>query len=224
MRIKFRIKYREILKQNALPYQEQIITGIERYASYFAFWLANAYSRYDPKKTKEWLEKTAERYPEVELGKKAQFILTKAKDTKEMLLLLQNEFSKTDNLVETYNPSKNEPQNSITNVLKATLAKSTEYRKWKEKAVSFEEAVKAQREEKEVSSLIRQASKNVETILSLLDEQLAQKFWECAMMFASGSDEPPDPLGKKYANIVFTRYRHTNYARTLFVPPIPPND
>jgi hypothetical protein len=218
VRIKFRIKYREILKQNALPYQEQIITGIERYASYFAFWLANAYGHYDPKKAKEWLEKTALRYPEVELGKKAYFILTKAKDTKEMLLLLQNEFSKAENLVETYSPSKNEPQNSVMNVLKSTIAKSREYRKWKENAVQFEKAAKVQVEGDEVSSLFRQASQNIETILASLDEQLARNFWDCAMMFASGSDEPPDPLGKRYADIVYTRYRHTNYAKTLFGP------
>jgi len=199
--------YLKIAKQEMFPYYEKMAAIQGEYAGYFLLWEAYFYSSSDAKKAKTLTEETAKRYPDASIGKIAKEILDKAKDEKTLASLIQQEFPKIPNPVESYKPKKGEPPNSLMNNLKSAIASTTEYKKWKKVFIlgDYSNLSKGK-----AQSFARQA---IEEIINILDESAAGYYFVIASHCLTAPDKDLD-LFKHYMNLVITRYPHTSHANS----------
>jgi len=197
--------YLKIAKQEMFPYYEKMAAIQGEYAGYFLLWEAYFYSSSDAKKAKTLTEETAKRYPDASIGKVAKKILDKAKDEKTLASLIQQEFPKIPNPVESYKPKKGEPPNSLMNNLKSAIASTTEYKKWKKVFIlgDYSNLSKGK-----AQSFARQA---IEEIINILDEQAASSYLGIASPCLTAPDKDLN-LYKHYLNLIITRYPHTSCA------------
>jgi len=205
IRQKEQANFLKIAKREWFPYTEKIVTGLGEYAGYFLLWEAYFYSSSDAKKAKTLTEETAKRYPDASIGKVAKKILDKAKDEKTLASLIQQEFPKIPNPVESYKPKKGEPPNSLMNNLKSAIASTTEYKKWKKVFIlgDYSNLSKGK-----AQSFARQA---IEEIINILDEQAASSYLGIASPCLTAPDKDLN-LYKHYLNLIITRYPHTSCA------------
>ena len=201
----------DFVKREIFPYYEKMITALEEYAGYFLFWEAHYYSFSDIKKAKKLLEETAKRYPEAFPGKKAEEILSKTKDEQQIPSLIQQEFKKLTNPVETYRPKKGEPDNSAMNNLKKAIASTKVYKKWKEVFIL--------RKNQDLSSKreTRLALIGIEDLINVLDERISGlwKLMSGWCQTAITKSEEAMNLYKYYLELIVNRYPHTTIAQHI---------
>jgi hypothetical protein len=190
-----------VLKKESFPYKEKIIEALEEYAGYFLFWEAYRYSFFDVKTAENLLYEVAKRYPEANIGKIASSILGKSKNDGEITSLVQNEFKKLPNPVEDYKPKKDEPKNSIMNNLKAAMANSREYNRWRKSSSVWTQ------DEKSLKAQIELA----DSIIKLLDEQIVSAFNYLAHQYL-WAEERPKKTGLYYLKLTVARYPHIRTA------------
>ncbi len=195
-------------KQEVFPYYEKMITALEEYAGYFLFWEVYYYSFSDIKRAKNLLEETAKRYPDATSGKIARSLLDKKKDAAELSSLIQAEFKKLPNPVESYKPNKGEPRDCAMNKLKEAIASTREYNKWKKIFI-----------EKEYPDTTREKAQNlafqmINNLVNILDESIAGLFRILAghCRFSTGNQEEAFALYQYYIKIIIDRYPHTSRA------------
>ena len=190
-----------VLKKESFPYKEKIIEALEEYAGYFLFWEAYRYSFFDVKTAKNLLYEVAKRYPEANIGKIANSVLERSKNDGEIASLLQNEFKKLSNPVEDYKPKKDEPKNSIMNNLKAAMANSREYNRWRKSSSVWTQ------DEKSLKAQVELA----DSIIKLLDEQIVSAFNYLAHQYL-WAEERPKKTGLYYLKLTVARYPHIRTA------------
>ena len=188
-----------IWKKEGFPYVEKIITACEEYAGYFLFWEAYYNSYKDVKKARDLIEEIAKRYPEATAGRIASSIIDKAKTEKELISQIQEAFKKLQNPVESYEPRKGEPPDSIMNSLKTAISSSLGYKRWRKDSSSFLSG-------KEVPT---SAYEFADFIIRTLDEEIAAYYFCVGHEFAFNGEGEEKKEGLAYLNILVTRYPHT---------------
>jgi hypothetical protein len=196
-----------IAKKEAFPYIERIIDALGEYAGYFLFWEAYYCSNQDVKKAINLIGETARRYPTSSAGKIAKSIIDKGKGEKEIIMLIQEEFGKLGNPVETYERREDEPENSVMNNLKKAIGSLREYKGWRE--VFRSDKYKEMSEEKAKESLAREG---IEDVITLLDGYICFFLDELGKRSFMAPDQDLN-LCNHYLTLIITRYPDSQQAR-----------
>ena len=189
----------DIAKKEMFPYYQRMILACEEYAGYFLFWEAYYNSYKDVKKARDLIEEIAKRYPEATAGRIASSIIDKAKTETELISQIQEAFKKLQNPVESYEPRKGEPPDSIMNSLKTAISSSLGYKRWRKDSSSFLSG-------KEVPT---SAYEFADFIIRTLDEAIATYYYRVGYEFAFNGEGEEKKEGLAYLNILVTRYPHT---------------
>ncbi len=195
----------EIAKREMFPFYEKLIYACEEYAGYFLFWEAYYYSNSDVGKAKKLLEETAVLYPEATPGKVANSIPERAKSEGELVSLIQQEFQKLNNPVESYKRKKGEPENSVMNNLKEAIASTRQYKRWKDVFYLGEYGDLPQGKARTL------ARENIKLIIDALDGAICSYYDVMASACLTAPDRDIN-LFKHYLNLIISRYPDTSYA------------